>query len=204
MLIGTFSPLVKIFQTQFDEVLRGRMMENPDLMFDKTDPAPGWKLRIYRPSGDYPLAFGYPKPEQDTLLRWWITGGKDGCQCVETDYTGCVEVPLGYEDQGKLFADLVSGDTPAVDLMDNMKKSVSKAEEMSEFRVMRAVNATFAFITKQWQANEENKLGRHLPSVTEFLVLHLKSKMVDRKTKAEREQAKKVEEMMKVIESSLK
>jgi len=199
MLIGSFSPLVKIFQPQFHEAL----MENPDLVFsDEGQFAPGWQMRVYKPSGDYMLRWRYPKVEQSRVLLHWITGGPDGNMEVETDYTGCVQVPMAIQDTGDLFAMLESGKDGK-----NMQKSyhaaMEAAKEASERRIMRAIESTYYNIRTQWKTNVENNYQKHLPSVTEYLVLHVKSKQMDRKSKIEREHLKKVEDMMKTIEDKL-
>jgi hypothetical protein len=200
MLIGSFSPLVKIFQPQFHEVL----MENPDLVYSEEDQfAPGWQLRIYKPSGDYPLRWRYPKVEQNRVLLEWITGGDDGNMQVETDYTGCVKVPMAVQDTGDLFAMLESG-KDGRNMQKTYQQAIKDAKEASEKRVMRAIESTYFNLRQQWKENMENKYEKHLPSVTEYLVLHVKSKQMDRKSKIEREHLKKVEKMMGEIEQQIK
>lgn len=206
MLVGSFSPLCKIFQAPFDQELSDSLMEDPERVFSLTDPAPGWRMRVYRPCGDYPLKWRIPREESNEVLLEWITGGKDGNMCVETDYTGCVQIPMPVADTGELFAQLDlmgDGEQPKVDVRQRWIDARKSAEALSEFRVMRAIEATYTNLTQQWKTNMENKFEKHLPSTTEYLVLFVKSKMLDRKSKIQREQAKKAEQMMQQIEKSL-
>ena len=204
-MVGSFSPLVKIFQCPFDPELQMRLMENPELVFSETDPEPGYRMRVYRPSGDYQLRWRIPKEEANPLLLGWITGGKDGNMSVETDYTGCVQIPMSAQDTGELFAqlDIMGDEPPSVDVRKHWRDARDKAKEMSDFRVMRAIEATYVNLTNQWKTSAENKFEKHHPSVTEYLVLFVKSKLTDRKSKLQREHAKRAEAMMAEIEKNL-
>jgi hypothetical protein len=204
MLIGSFSPLVKIFQCPFNAEMQQRLLENPDLVFSETDPAAGWEMRVYKPSGDYPLKWSFPKEESNRVILDWITGGPDGLFSVETDYTGCVQIPVPIADTGDIFAHLELFDgKPNADFRKKFKEAREKAKELSHFRVMRAIDATYNNLRLQWKSNVENNYAKHAPSATEYLVLHVKTKLADRKSQIERENAKRAEEMMRQIESNL-
>jgi hypothetical protein len=205
MLIGSFSPLVKIFQSPFDKELETRLLENPDLVFDEKWPEPGYMMRVYRPCGDYAIKWRVPREEANTLLLDWITGGKEGNMSVETDYTGCVQIPLPAADTGELFAqlDIMGDEPPPADLRARWREARILAAAQSEWRVLRAVEATYQNLTNQWKTNMENKFEKHLPSTTEYLVLFVKSKLTDRKSKLQREHAKRAEAMMSEIARNL-
>jgi hypothetical protein len=202
MLIGSFSPLVKIFQCTFNAEMCEQLKENPDLCFEEQSPKPGWEMRIYKPSGDYPLKWGFPKEESNRVILDWLTGGPDGLFSVETDYTGCVQIPVPIADTGDIFAhlDLFDG-KPNVEMRKKFMAAKDKAKELSHLRVMRAIDATYNNLRAQWKTNVENQYAKHQPSVTEYLVLHVKAKLADRKNKIELEQAKKAEQLMKEIEA---
>jgi hypothetical protein len=164
----------------------------------------GYFMRVYRPCGDYSLKWRIPREESQSWILEWITGGDDGNMSVETDYTGCVKIPMNVTDTGELFAQLDLFDAKMNDnVAQKWRNAIVKAKELSEFRVKRAINATYENLTKQWKTSAENKFEKHSPSITEYLCLHFKSKQMDRKSQIERETAKKVDEMMKKIEGTL-
>lgn len=197
MLIGSFSPLVKIFQPSW----HARLQENPDLIFDESET--GWQMRVYRPCGDYPIKWRIPREESNPVLLDWLTGGEDGRLCIETDYTGIVRVNLGARDTGELFAQLELEEDPKVDLRAQLRASMDQAKAASHDRVMRAVEQVYQMLRKQWQSNKESNFGVYQPSITEYMCLHVKQKVMDRKTQIEREHAAKVEQMMAAVERTI-
>lgn len=190
MLIGSFSPLVKIFQPAYQQEL----YNDPSLLWAK-EQGKGWSMRVYKPSGDYPIKFGVPKDEHNPTLIDWLTGGDDGLQCPETDYTGIIQIPIESHDTGELLAQiegmLHDGGDPkeAKRLIDQKRKefrsSIEKAHDLSEARVMRAVQAVYRSIKMQWKANKEGGFGRHDPSITEYLCVQVMLKKHEKKMKQE-------------------
>ena len=118
------------------------------------------------------------------VLFEWLTGGDDGMRCQETNVYGIVPYEAGFDPVKELtaLADLENlGDDPKA-----LKKLIARQKALKEAmgavketarakadaRVLRHMRWTHNNLIKQWQENEENKLGKYPPSLAEMLGAH--------------------------------
>lgn len=159
-------------------------IEKPELIFEDTKEV--FEISIYRPVGNYILKYRTPREEQSEVLIEWLTGGDDGCLSPETDQYGVVKLFGNIKEAGDLYS-LLDGDLnpkKIKEIKDLLSGTNDKAKDLSEFRVMRAVKSTYENLRKQWELNDENNFGRHVPSKSEYLCLEvMKQHFKNRKTK---------------------
>jgi len=179
------SPLVKVFLPEWHD----RLAEKPDLMFDMEEP---FEFTISTGTRGIRVKFNTPqqiegKNQRDNEAIYnWLTGGKDGTQNQETDIYGIVmfdpEMDLAQTyDQLQSLEDYISDDPKKVKeakaKQDAMRKAAAEkirtARERvrlaSDARVRRAIKNNHRNLLKQWELNEEMKLGKHKPSMAEQL-----------------------------------
>lgn len=203
MLIGSFTPLAKVFVPRFQK----KLVANPDLIFDDgslcSDWADGYDIKVYKPSGDYLLKWRYPKEEQNAALIEWLTGGPEGNWSPETDIYGIVQIPMGIQEQGELYAlieEEISGKKiDRKSFRNRMKTAIMEAHARSEARVMKAIETTFSNLKKQYAANRENNFGLYEPSQSEFLCVHVVRKAQEKQETGDLEIASKMESIMEEI-----
>lgn len=179
MFFIALSPLVKIFLPEWHD----RLQEDPDLIYDdKTEfdfiiPTGTSAIRVK--FGTPQLVNGPDQKQNETLLNW-MTGGPRGTECQETDCFGIAlfnpKVDListldrinlldddtskgAKEKQAKLQADAKA----------NLKSERVIAKAVCEERIKRALRFNHNNLVAQWQRNEEMKMGKYPPSITERL-----------------------------------
>lgn len=200
MLIGSFSPLVKIFQPQWQQ----KLIDNPELIMDESEK--GWDMYIPKPSGAYGIRWSTPKEESSIILIEWLTGGFDGNQSAETDEYGIVQVPIDAADTGEIFAklqNLIDADDPKAikaalqGQKANLKGAMTRAREMSDARVWRAISRVYTHIKSQYKRNKESNLGLYDPSPTEYLCVELMNRKLATENQREGKMAARMADMMK-------
>ena len=199
MYVVSYSPLVKIFQKSFTvikhvaeaegdkhapkkvikEILtQGALMKNPERVFTDEE----FEFTVARDSGDIKLISGKPtsmslpaKRSQalEPDLVQWLTGGAEGNQSPETDYTGCVLLPLDGETEGAITYYLSQGKKPGKELTEVLENAQEKARELSEMRVMRAVNIVHQLLKRQYLLMKEQNQGVYNPSDSEYLCAYV-------------------------------
>jgi hypothetical protein len=215
MLVIAASPLTKAFLPDWKD----RLMADPDSLFSE-DP---FTFKIKRSSGA--LHFEYNKPihvaqllpkAQDKDLRVlfdWLTGGDDGMQTQETNIYGIVAYDPGFDPVKELTAltalEGLESDDPAElkkaqkKLMDRQKAVSARMKELKEgvrvkadARVLRHMRMTHNNLIKQWQMNEENKLGKFPPSDTEMFGAHALNKEIDAANQKTAEMKRRMSHLM--------
>lgn len=183
--IIALSPLTKIFQSRFHDELK----RNPENVF-KEDP---FTIIVDKPSGAFHLDFKKPKQLQDAALINWLTGGKDGTMCRETDYTGIIYAPvqddmlealtaltgLYVEDPDKAK---IKQEAITKDIGKKYARQIKAARALSDSRVMRQIKTIHTNLQKQFALNKENNLGAYIPSTVEFLCTYVLSAELDKDT----------------------
>lgn len=183
--IVALSPLTKIFQARFHDELK----RNPQIVFEEKP----FQIVVDKPSGAFNLEFKKPKQLQDPALINWLTGGKDGTMCRETDYTGIIYAPV-QDDMLEALTTLTSLYTEDPEKAKLAQESITKdigkkygnqikaAKAMSDARVMRQIKTIHTNLQKQFALNKENNLGAYIPSTVEFLCTYVLSAELDKDT----------------------
>lgn len=184
------SPLVKCYLQEWHD----RLLDNPDHLVDlKSD------FDFIVPHGCGGMVVKYNKPmgvaakartEQDEESKYkWLIGDLPNSQ-NETDCFGLVPFEPGIDlversDQMAQYEALLSGDPKeakkAQDSLTKMMKDtaeqVAKARlhvaAQSEARIKRAMKTVHNNLIRQWQINEESKLGKYPPSTSELFGAHV-------------------------------
>lgn len=200
MLVGSFSPLVKVFQSQW----HNEAMDNIDILFDDT--VKGWNIHIPKPSGAYEIKFATPREEHNKAILHWLTGGITGLQSPSTDEYGVVQIQISAEETGELFARLndilnVDDDTKEFKKLiksqrEGIKTAMQLAKEASEKRVWAAINRVYTNIKNQYKTNKESNFGLYDPSPTEYLCAELVSRSLSDQNKRESQMAKRMSAIM--------
>lgn len=139
--------------------------------------------------------------EIECLYNWLI--GEAGQSYHETDIFGIVPFDPGFDlvdrvDQMAVYEALLNGDpkeavkakreldkiqTDTAKRMTEVRQNVKKD---SEFRIKRAMKTVHNNLIRQWQTNEESKMGKYPPSISEALGAHA----LDAELKAKAEKGK--------------
>lgn len=183
MYLVSATPLAKIFQPRYHAELRA----DPSKIYEKKK----FDIIIPRCNGDFKFTYAQPKLFQKKPKEYeddfqgalnWLTGGKTGEECSESDLYGVVELPAELDVMGMLSGIIGanSGDEEEEKRVKKVEKSIlpalktamQEAEAMSEARVMRAIRQVYKNLKSQYDRNKESKLGEYMPSTTEFLCIY--------------------------------
>lgn len=146
---------------------------------------------------------GKRKVEEDEVrtLVPWLTGGPEGTLSEETDIYGVVELAIDTAIQQSVhemlqidMEALAAGDDDALKrlqkrqleaqqaTMSHMRKEVSKAREIANERVRRAMRATHSNLMQSWASLSTEGKGRYDPSATEAIGAFVLSKEIEKQT----------------------
>lgn len=191
------SPLVKIYLPEWHD----RLLANPDLIYDDETP---FEFNIRRGMGGIKVKFNTPQQIPPKLARDnkelmslynWLTGGPNGTDCQETEIYGIVVFDpkinlIETYDQISMLEDLASEDSKKAmearkrqnelqrETARRVKETREKVRALSEMRIKRQLRFNHNNLIRQWQMNEENKLGKYPPSITEMLGAHALNKEI--------------------------
>ncbi len=181
------SPLVKIYLLEWHD----RLLADPEEMNNFGDPKQPWKFDVPRGCSAFKMTFNKPvavtgkdDSEIETLYSWLI--GESGHSQHETDLFGIVPFDPGVDlverqDEIARLSDLMEGDDEAAaqamkelakiqkDTQAHIKSMREAIKESSAARIKRAMKQNHNNLVKQWEINEEMKLGKHRPSESEAL-----------------------------------
>ncbi len=197
------SPLVKIYLPEWHD----RLQDNPDLMGDRETPfaftimtgTSGIRIDFNKPQQVQVAKKKEdpnhnPQADADNIYQW-LTGGPSGTECQETDIYGIVpfnpqiDMADTFDKLGRL-EEIISLEgakaAKAKKEYDDMRKMAAermrKARDevvgLSEKRIKRAMKFVHNALVKQWAINEESKLGKHTPSMTERFGMHALDKEI--------------------------
>jgi hypothetical protein len=182
------SPLVKIYLQEWHD----RLLAEPEEMYRMQEPEePTWFFDI--PHGCASMRIPFNKPysvrgandkEIETKFLWLI--GESGHSQHETDLYGIVAFDPGIDlverqdELARLESMLIDDPKKAAearkkiaalqkDSTDRVIEMRKKLINMSEDRIKRAMKTVHNNLVKQWQINEEMKMGKHRPSQSEAL-----------------------------------
>ncbi len=181
------SPLVKIYLLEWHD----RLLAEPEEMNNFGDPKAPWKFDVPRGCSSFKMTFNKPVPvtgrddsEIETLYKWLI--GESGHSQHETDLFGIVPFDPGVDlverqDEIARLTDLMEGDDESAALAMKELAQIQKEtqtrirdmreaiKDMSAARIKRAMKQNHNNLVKQWEINEEMKMGKHRPSESEAL-----------------------------------
>jgi hypothetical protein len=194
MLVGIFSPLVKMFvpsHTVWRDkkpvlVTLQELQDNPEALFSTEK----FAINIPRSAGDQRFVSGAPRFLRDEDLVGWLTGGPEGTFCKETDWTGCVQVRMPAEAMGEMMAALASGEA-SEDVQSELAIATKAAMAISHERCMRQVRFIWENYLSQVALNKEQNLGDPRFSPTEYLASKVLAR--DHRALQERENARRRE-----------
>ncbi len=200
MIIGTFSPLVKIFLPYFrvpvlDKSGKPILDENglpkeikvkqTELLSDPKRITKDEQMRfeIPRSVGTFSLRLNRPVDIKDINLSMYLTGDDIGQQLdpdfrihTETDGYGVASIPLKADVQGMLVASLASGASDVEKLLADEKKQAAEAHaraiKISQHRCIRAAKKMVAGLKDQRQRDREANRGSYIPSPSEYLAAY--------------------------------
>lgn len=187
------SPLVKMYLTEWHE----RLLDKPDLIYDATEDftfdiprgCSATKIRFNKP-----IAInGRDDKEIEVLYQWLI--GESGHSYHETDLYGVVPFDPGVDlverqDEVAQYENLMSEDPKAIakaqkkiaeiqmDTARRLKTMREAVKASSEARILRAAKTVHNNLIRQWQLNEEQKMGKYPPSISEMLGAHALDKQI--------------------------
>ncbi len=178
------SPLVKIYLLEWHD----RLLAEPELMYDFATP---FSFDVPRGCSAFKINFNKPvavsgrdDKEVEVLYSWLI--GESGHSQHETDLFGIVPFDPGVDlverqDELSRLEELMSDDPEVAkkaqkeiariqkDTAMRIKTMREKIKEDSAARITRAMKINHNNLVKQWQINEEMKMGKHRPSESEAL-----------------------------------
>lgn len=186
------SPLAMIFQPKYHQTL----MVNPELLM--AEEPKSFDVVLRRSTGDFHMKYATPKQIADPLLLNWVTGGVDGDLSQETDYSGCVQLPLSEEETGFVFAAL-TGMEKSKELLSAIDVAKDKAKAKSAERVMRAIRRTHSNLMKQYERNKEQQGEMYSPSATEFLCSYVLASEESKRAEDQQKVTNEFQALMKKI-----
>ncbi len=192
-LVIAASPLVKVYLREHWESL----MESPDLMTDDKTP---FEYDVPRGCTAFKIKFNTPtevhgRDDKEVLnLFNWLTGGMGGREFPETDAWGIVafepkvDLVARLDEMARLDAleDEVSMKELKKLRLDSrtaMQTARLEARKASEERIMRCMKNNHNNLIRQWQINEEMKMGKYPPSVAELMGAHALSDQISKANK---------------------
>lgn len=205
MQVVACSPLSKLFLPEWEE----RLLENQELIFKEDEQ---FKFNVARPAGaienvhysvpfrvdDYLRANKQLRDAKDALnVMYYLTGGAEGTQSQETDWTGIVELPsVSGSDrdmsvvQHAVMQAQMSGDPCRIQAaklrMDNLmnkswedtQEAMKRARKIADERVIRQLKTTHINLMNQYKHNKDDGKGIYAPSSTEHFGAYVLRKMI--------------------------
>ena len=178
MMVVALSPLAKIFQPYFhvydpqkgfktpvETITQDQLMKHPERMLVEEH----FSIQVKRETGAVNLIFNQPRNIPEEMLRTWLTGGPTGTRCQETECYGIVEMPLDSDASAAMTWFATQGKTPDATLLKTIQEARASAQALSTDRVMAAIRRVNTCMRRQYEINEENKLGDFIPSPVEYL-----------------------------------
>lgn len=178
------SPLAKIYLPEWHD----RLLDNPELIYDNKsdfifDIVTG--TRAIKIRFNKPVALGGANDKDIAQLFGWLTG-EIGTSQHETDIYGIVEYNPGVDlverqEEIAQLDDLVSDDPKAVaaaqkrvaeiqaDTQNRLRAMKEGLVKKAEVRIKRAMKTVHNNLVRQWQINEEQKMGKYPASISEML-----------------------------------
>lgn len=178
------SPLVRIYLPEWHD----RLLADPDLMYEEKaqfsfDVPRG--CSAFKVNFNKPVAVTGRDDKEIETLYGWLTG-EAGHSYHETDIYGLVPFDPGVDlverqDEIAQLENLMSEDPKVVaqaqkkiaqiqkDTATRLKNMREQVRLMSEARIRRAMKTVHNNLVRQWQINEEMKMGKHRPSESEAL-----------------------------------
>lgn len=195
------SPLVKIYLPEWYE----RLEANPSLIEDsKTD----FEFWVDTGTRSIKIPFNKPLLVTDVDLYRYLVGGTTGSESTATNIFGIVafdpKIDMVSVTDELAQLDAIISDDPkeraaAAKKAERIRKDASAkvadtraaVRKMSEERIKRAIRFNHNNLIKQWQDNEERKVGRYPPSMSELLgAMAIKPEIEARDKKTQNVQAK--------------
>lgn len=201
MIIGCFTPLVKIFLPYFwvpvldadgkkvfeddgktvkeRKVTCNDLLKTPDRIVEDEE----MRFLIPRSVGGFSMKLNKPLTVSDINLAMYLTGDDIGQQIdyeyrthTETDCYGVADIKLSPDVQGMLVTSLASGSDDVEDLFAAEKATAiaahKRAVEVSKHRCIRAAKRMFGSMKAQRQADKEVNRGHYVPSPAEYLAAY--------------------------------
>jgi len=177
------SPLVKIFLPEWHD----RLMDDPQLINDYDTPFDFWVN-----TGTQSIKIQFMKPQQVTgrdqnqnqSIFNWLTGANSIQH--ESDIYGIVEFDPKVDliqtyDQLGVLDDFISDDPKkvkkakeereklALETKNRVREAHALVRKASEKRIKQAIRLNHNNLIAQWKTNEEMKLGKYPPSISELM-----------------------------------
>ena len=228
MIIGAFSPLIKIFLPYFwipvldkdgkpvldaegnateKRVKQSEILSKPTRIIEDEI----LRFEVPRSIGAYHMRVGRPVNLEDRNLAVYLTGDDIGQQMdedfrinTETDCYGIAAIPLKSDVQGMLVASLASGDESAEKLLMDERKQAAEAHAqaklISHHRCVRAAKRMVASLKDQRQKDREANRGSYVPSPSEYLAAYYLSEQESAEAERMRAVVEQFSGMMEKIE----
>lgn len=173
------SPLVKIYLPEWYD----RLEANPELIYDMETSFDFW---VDTGTRSVKVAFNVPQMESNVDLFRYLTGGKTGSESTATNIYGIVAFDpqidmvstfdqlaqldaFTSDDPAKVKAAAKKRDKIRAETQGKIQSTRANVHKMSKERILRAIRFNHNNLIKQWQTNEEMKLGKYPPSMSELL-----------------------------------
>lgn len=195
MLLIANSPLAKIFAPECHDEL----MRDPELVFKPLAEHP-FSLIINTSCSSWIFKGGEARDIQDSHLAWYFSGGNDGQQNQETDWTGIVQMPLESTSIVELLNYARAGKTIPAKLAEETANAETNAQLRSKNRVMNMIKRCYTHLQNQYQKNKEDNKGEYVPSATEFLCGYVLAQELESNHAAKKALTSKFSELMKNIQ----
>lgn len=194
--VVALSPITKIFVPHLQPMLK----REKDKIWDEKM---AFKIAVQRCDGAFVLDFKKPKMVTDLDLLNYLVGDTGN----DTDWTGIVRVPMDQameENMSEILAMMHEDPEGAAKKQAKFMKetreakgaAMAQAKEQSMERVMKATRQVRMVLMKQYQMNEEAKLGYYKPSDSEFLATMVLAEEEGRKNADEKEVADQFARLM--------
>lgn len=209
------SPLVKCYLPEWHE----RLSEDPDLLFDDQTP---FEFDVPRGSKAFKMKFNTPilvtgNDEKESLTLYQYLIGELAHTRMETNQYGIVPFETGTDlvqqtDRLIYYAGLMASVDPKIKAQAQkdfdrtnleMKQGIDGArapsKALSEKRIKTAMKIVHNNLIRQWQINEEMKLGKYPPSLAEMFGAVALDKEIQAKKLKDNKSIAKMNELMNNI-----
>lgn len=189
MIIFPMCHLSKIFVEEYQQEL----MKNPALIWDESKP---FSFLVSTSRRDHRFRSDQPSFLTDANLVSWLTGGTDGMQCQEMDWTGLIKLDLDAVQNGSILAAIAGVRKVGEEVEQGIEAAKAQAKLLSKQRVMRQIRAVNGAMLKQYEINKQDGKGLYTPSVTEYLCAYVLAEEQQKNSAAKQEISQKFAELM--------
>lgn len=200
------SPLAKIFQRRWTVRENGKsytmeieqLADDPKRVFLEEE----FSILVPFSNGAEQFWHGIPQTIQDPLKRDVLTGGSDGLSFQDYQWTGIVELRIGYDVLSQILASAAGSESVSFK-RETVVDAIQDARLRATARCLEQARRTYRALKDQREKLlEHGNKATYTPSVAEFLCAYVLKEEEDSKRQKRDNMRKQVDELIGQVESA--